>query len=107
MTKSSFENDIYFHKLHLSKGGYKYKYITTNKYYVEGFYEIEGDWRITARPYNFVKKQPVHTCEILPDNVCFAWDIEKGEESDILFYEIYIGCNSSKDTINIYADINY
>jgi hypothetical protein len=100
MTKSNFENDIYFHRLHLSKGGYKYKYITTNKYCVEGFYKTEGEWHVTTRPYNFVKKQPLHTCEILPNNVCFSWDIEKGEESDILFYEIYIGHNSSKEKLS-------
>jgi hypothetical protein len=103
MAKSNSEADIYFHKLHLNKGAYKYKYITTNKYHTAGFYETEGKWHVTGRPHSFVKKQPTHTCEILPDNICFAWGIEKGEESDTLFYEIYIGRDPSKEKLSKFA----
>ncbi|MDR1245078.1 MAG: hypothetical protein LBJ98_03780 [Endomicrobium sp.] len=99
MTKSDFEDDVYFYKLHLNKGSYKYKYITTNKYHAKGFYETEGNWHVTSKPYNFIKKRPFHTSEVLPDNVCFAWIVTKGEENDILSYEIYIGRNASKEKL--------
>jgi hypothetical protein len=100
MAKSDSEDDSYFHKAHLNRGCYKYKYITTNKYYVKGFYETEGRWHVTSRPYNFVKNTPLHTAEVLPDNVCFSWSVAKGEETDTLSYELYIGCNPSKEKLS-------
>jgi hypothetical protein len=100
MTKSDSADDVYFYKLRLNKGGYKYKYITTNKYYAKGFYETEGKWHVTSKPSNFIKKSPIHTSEVLPDNVCFAWSVAKGEENDILSYEIYIGRNASKEKLS-------
>jgi hypothetical protein len=100
MTKSSFREDIYYYSLPLNRGSYKYKYITTNKYYPRSFYETEGQWHVTSRPHDFVKKTPIHTAEILPTNIYFSWDIAKGVEGDDLSYEIYIGRNPSKEKLS-------
>ena len=53
-----------------------------------------------CKPSNFIKKSPIHTSEVLPDNVCFAWSVAKGEENDTLSYEIYIGRNASKEKLS-------
>jgi hypothetical protein len=99
MTKNSSSDDIYSRSLPLSRGRYEYKYITIDKCCPGSFYESEGQWHVTSRPHNFVKKAPTHTAEVLPNNIYFSWDIEKGVEGDDLSYEIYIDCNPSKEKL--------
>ncbi|MDR2399390.1 MAG: hypothetical protein LBD61_03040 [Endomicrobium sp.] len=109
MTKNSSTDGIYFCSLPLPLGSYKYKYTIINKYSHRSFCETEGQWHVTSRPRNFVKKTPIHPTEILPNNIYFSWDIAKGVEGDDLSYEIYIGRNPSKEKLskfNINPDKN-
>ncbi|MDR0819997.1 MAG: hypothetical protein LBN19_00430 [Endomicrobium sp.] len=58
----------------MKKGSYRcYKYATA-----DGRCEISGQWHVTTRPYNFVRKDPVD--DVLPDNVCFSWSVSSEKE---------------------------
>ncbi|MDR2395713.1 MAG: hypothetical protein LBD57_03815 [Endomicrobium sp.] len=88
----------YTYTLKLDKGTYEYKYITTNKY-ENNLFEVKGDWHVTSRPYNFIKRTPHSMFEEMPDNVCFSWDIASDEKDDKLSYELYLGFESKKSEL--------
>jgi hypothetical protein len=90
---------LYTYTLKLDKGSYEYKYITTNKYDSNNLCEVKGNWHVTSRPYNFVKKSPHSTFEEIPDNVSFSWNINTDENDDKLSYELYLGLESKKSDI--------
>jgi hypothetical protein len=90
---------LYTYTLKLDKGSYEYKYITTNKYDSNNLCELKGNWHVTSRPYNFVKKSPHSTIEEIADNVCFSWNISTDENDDKLSYELYLGLESKKSDI--------
>jgi hypothetical protein len=106
MQKNSTENNIYTYSIALEKGSYNYKYIVANEYYPQGFYEVSGRWHVTTRPYNFIRKTPDSSIEVLPDNVCFSWAVSSDEPDDALSYKLYLG-NSSVKTELREVDVNF
>ncbi|MDR3113063.1 MAG: hypothetical protein LBU09_01660, partial [Endomicrobium sp.] len=89
-------SDTYKISLSLPKGEYQYQYITTNDEYMPilGEYSISGDWYVTSLPYGFTRISPQDYSKELPSAVHFIWNVLSDEGE--LFYEFYIGLNSSK-----------
>jgi hypothetical protein len=87
---------LYTYTLKLEKGSYEYEYITTNKYGGNKLCQVKGNWHVTSRPYNFVKKLPHSEFEELPENICFSWNVSTDEKDDKLSYELYLGLESKK-----------
>jgi hypothetical protein len=96
-------SDSYKISLNLSKGEYEYQYITTNGEYMPllGEYSISGNWYVTSLPYGFNRISPVNGSKEIPSSVNFKWEVFS-DEGD-LFYEFYIGLDSSKSGLEKFS----